>query len=179
MYNYAGNEPLTGADPLCLDTAVIVGGPTGGNPFGHSAIATTGSGVTSFGTGTPAGGSTTDYLASQAEYRDSTVYIIATTPEQESAIQDALAGFAGEPLPDVPSPDSDDTCASRTNAALAVAGLLDPSNPLATLGALLGAHSPLPESSAAIGALESGGNSVHIPQGTTNIPSSLNQFNPQ
>jgi hypothetical protein len=31
-------------------TVVIVGGPTAGNPFGHVSVATTGSGIYSFGT---------------------------------------------------------------------------------------------------------------------------------
>lgn len=53
-----------------LDTVVVLGGTTGGNPFGHVAIGFTGQGVYSYGTNTPLGGKLTDYLASQAAYRD-------------------------------------------------------------------------------------------------------------
>jgi uncharacterized protein RhaS with RHS repeats len=176
-YGYVFQNPVRGIDPLGLATAVIVGGPTSGNPAGHTAVATTGHGVESFGTQTPSGSSLTDYLENQAKYRSSTVYIIATTPEQEAAIRDRLSQFPVD-LPGVPSFDSDDTCATRTNSALSAAGLYDPSNPWATLGSVLGIHSPLPEATGATGNHYSRGNNIPIPQGAANIPESLNEFNP-
>ena len=82
-YSYVYNNPIGFVDPLGLDTAVVVGGPTSGNPFGHVAVGFTGQGVYSYGTNTPLGGSLTDYLKNQSTYRDSTVYILDTTAEQE------------------------------------------------------------------------------------------------
>ena len=48
--------------------AVIVGGNTSANPFGHVAIAIEGYGTYSFGTKTMAGTSLSEYLAKQSEY---------------------------------------------------------------------------------------------------------------
>ena len=77
QYLYVNANPLSATDPTGLDTAVIIGGPTSGNPFGHVAIGFSGQGVYSFGTNTPIGSNLTDYLQKQSGYRSSTVLIIA------------------------------------------------------------------------------------------------------
>lgn len=58
----------------------------------------------------------------QAGRRDSMVYVLPTTPEQEKTINDYLNSLKDD-LPSVPSEDSRDNCASRTNNALNKAGL--------------------------------------------------------
>jgi len=182
-YGYTNDSPISRKDPFGLATVVIVGGPTPTNPLGHVSIATTSSGIYSFGTltpynsttPTPLGSSVTDFLMDQANYRDSTAYIINTTPAQEAAIIADLQSQTN-PLPRVPGPDSSDTCASRTNHALRKGSMIDFSNPYSFLYS-----SPLPESSAMIASFYSritGGSTVVIPMGTTSIPQILNQFNP-
>lgn len=168
-YGYAKQNPVSFVDPLGLATLVAIGAPTPSNPFGHVAIATTGSGIYSFGTATPFGSSATAYLLNQATYRNSTAYIINTSAQQEAAILASLKSRTDN-LPPVPSLDSDDTCASRSNEALRKARLYDPSTPYS-----LFFSSPLPESSEAIGNFY--GTGVPIPLGTTILPAILNQFN--
>jgi RHS repeat-associated protein len=55
-YAYVAADPLLNLDPFGLDTAYVYDGPTfplhGNNPFGHSAVATTGMGVRSYGNDT-------------------------------------------------------------------------------------------------------------------------------
>jgi RHS repeat-associated protein len=182
-YAYTRDEPVVRKDPFGLATVVIVGGPTPGNPFGHVSVATTDSGIYSFGTQTPLnsgtptplGSSVTDFLLDQATYRGSTAYIINTTPDQEAAIIADLQSQTN-PLPRAPGPDSSDTCASRTNHALRQANIFDPSNPYSFLYS-----SPLPEASAMIGSFYSritGGSTVLIPMGSISIPQILTQFDP-
>jgi RHS repeat-associated protein len=174
-YAYAGGNPVSNIDPLGLATVVIVGGPTPGNPLGHVAIATTGSGIYSYGTGTVEGSDVSAYLLKQAGYRDSTAYIINTTPDQEAAILAQLQGYTDN-LPKVPSVNSSDTCASRTNSALRQGNMVDPSNPYAPFF-----NSPLPESSASIASFYSritGGSVINIPMNSISIPAILTQFNP-
>lgn len=121
-----GGNPLSGIDPFGLDTVVLIGGGTSGNPFGHAAIGFTGQGVYSYGTGTPLGGSLTDYLNSQAQYRDSTAYVLKTTPEQEAQMLNEILKYRKTPLPD-PRKDpwgaANDTCATRTQNALEAGGI--------------------------------------------------------
>lgn len=169
-YAYAQNNPVALIDPSGLATVVVVGGPTPSNPFGHVAVGTTGAGIYSFGTSTPLGSAATAYILNQATYRDSTAYVINTTPAQEVLILNQLQQYQ-MPLPPIPSADSSDTCASRSNEALRQAGLFDPSNPYSFLYA-----SPLPEASALIGNFY--GTPIFIPRGTTVLPAVLNQFNP-
>jgi hypothetical protein len=117
----------------------------------------------------------TAYLLKQAGYRDSTAYIINTTPDQEAAILAQLQGYTDN-LPKVPSVNSSDTCASRTNSALRQGNMVDPSNPYAPFF-----NSPLPESSANIGSFYSritGGSVINIPMNSISIPAILTQFSP-
>jgi RHS repeat-associated protein len=182
-YGFVGANPISRRDPFGLATVIIVGGPTPTNPFGHVSMATTGSGIYSFGTLTPydsstptgLGSSVTNFVLDQSRYRDSTAYIINTTPDQEAAILADLQSQTG-PLPHVPGPDSSDTCASRSNHALRRGRMYDLSNPYSFLYS-----SPLPEASAMIGSFYSrvtGGSVVTIPMGSQSIPQILNQFNP-
>jgi RHS repeat-associated protein len=168
-FAYVGGNALGAVDPLGLDTAVIVGGATGGNPFGHAAIAFTAQGVYSYGTGTPLGGNLTDYLASQATYRDSTVYVIKTTPEQEAMMREKVLKYRGTPLPD-PRKDpwgaANDTCATRTQNSLAAGGVTS---------ALAPYTSPFPTYTGALAA-RNASTTISIPRGGE-IPSHLSSFN--
>jgi RHS repeat-associated protein len=125
-YLYGRGSPLSYVDPLGLETAVIYGRPSAGNPFGHVAIAFSGEGVYSFGTSTPLGSSLVTYLSNQASYRGSEVLILNTTPAQERRMIEELRRMVNIPLPD---PRSDilgaaaDTCAVRTGAALSLVGI--------------------------------------------------------
>jgi hypothetical protein len=109
-----------------LDTVVVIGGPTSGNPFGHVGIAFTGKGVYSYGTNTPIGGSLTDYLSKQARYRSSIAYILKTTPEQEEKMHAEIMKYIGVALPNPredPLGAANDTCAVRTQSALEAGGI--------------------------------------------------------
>ncbi|QNP47882.1 hypothetical protein [Diaphorobacter aerolatus] len=112
--------------------AVIVGGLTSTNPFGHVAIAIEGYGTFSYGTDTPAGTGLSDYLAKQGGYRSSVVYSIETTEARAQLIAARAKSFVGKKLPD-PTKDPRgfaDTCATRTIKALEAGGY---SNPKPTL----------------------------------------------
>ena len=178
-YVYAENDPVNQVDPVGLSTALIVGGPSVRdgrfNPLGHVAVATTGYGVISFGTQTIPGSNLTDYLVTQAGYRDSTVYIIDSTHEQEQIIRDYLSRYNSK-LPDVPSVNSYDTCASRTNSALAEAHF-EQNHPFLSLFVDPTWYiSPLPSHSTMLGTILSGGNAIEVPRGTTTMPSILKSF---
>jgi RHS repeat-associated protein len=126
LFGYVSGDPVNFIDPEGLETAVVVGHPTSGNPFGHVAIGFSGQGVYSYGTKTPLGGSFTDYLSEQAAYRDSTVYILQTTPEQEAKMKEKIMEYEGIPLADPrkdPIGSSKDTCATRTQSALEAGGM--------------------------------------------------------
>ena len=126
LYGFVGNNPINFVDPFGLLTAVFVGGPSpadaqnsSGNPFGHAAIAFTGQGIFSFGTPENPGSSFTDFLNNQAKYRDGTVYILNTTPEQEKAMIDYLEKVKQERPKLGRYPDN---CAHRTTEALKAGG---------------------------------------------------------
>lgn len=120
---YVDGNPLSYADPRGLETAYVYNGPTfpsGNNPFGHTAIATTGSGVYSFGNSTGLGSSLTDYLQLQSALRDTAVVILPTTPAQEGQILDYFKQFT-DPNAGV---DYSETCAARTAKGLSAADIL-------------------------------------------------------
>ena len=151
-------------DPDGLDILVIENGPTEGNPIGHSAAAVTGAGVFSSGNETPPGSSVYEYLARQASRRDTVVYIIKTTPEQDAAALEYLRRHTNE------SPGRfTDNCTSRTNNALDAAGIPQTIQPDNYPG------------SAGDRAAASGAESFEIPMGTNfpgGYPSAVTQFEP-
>ena len=125
-YQQVNKEATEKSDKVLV--AVIVGGKTSGNPFGHVAIAIEGHGTYSFGTKTQPGQSLSDYLAKQGEYRSSVVYTIETTEKQAQAMVQTIKSFVSKPLPD-PTKDPRgfaDTCATRTIKALEAGGYQNP-----------------------------------------------------
>lgn len=164
-YAYVAGNPIGYIDPRGLDIAVINGGPTDGNPIGHTAIAITGHGVFSFGTNTGWGSSITAYLASQSAYRNSIVTVIKTTSAQDAAALKAITAFKGKPLQLAP-----DNCAQRTSKAMSAAGLphssptINPWN-VQVMGG--------------VAQHQLGGSNYFIPEGAISFPSPLGQFNPK
>ena len=125
LYRYCHNDPINKSDPTGLDTLIIWNLALEGsrNVFGHLALATTGQGVQSVGNGDNAGrnyshASTTSYLASQAKLRDTLLFTVRTTAEQEQKINAYLDSRAN-----VRSDEYADNCAARTSEALRAAGL--------------------------------------------------------
>jgi hypothetical protein len=169
-YAYVGGNPLTSVDPLGLETALIIGGPTASNPAGHIALAFTGRGMFSFGTGTPLGGSVVEYLTQQLTYRSSTVYVLNTTAAQEAEMATYLSGLG--PLPTWWK-NPYDTCSTRTDNALRMAGF---NNPFAGLPprSIVPAF---PSDFYALGRRHSTQPSIQIPMGTE-VPSTLYSFDP-
>jgi RHS repeat-associated protein len=169
-YSYVGSNTANATDPLGLDTLVILGGETSSNPFGHVAIAFTGRGVYSYGTDTPLGSSLTAYLASQARYRTSTLIRISTTSAQEKEMLSKVLSYKGIPLPN-PKQDPigafQNTCAVRTQQALAVGGIKSSLVPMT---------SPLPADTGIIAGMNSSGISI-LWQGSP-VPSGFESFNP-
>ena len=171
QYLYVNANPLSATDPTGLDTAVIIGGPTSGNPFGHVAIGFSGQGVYSFGTNTPIGSNLTDYLQKQSGYRSSTVLIIPTNTTQEANMRSYLQATQSTPLPDPfknPLGALGDTCAVRTNNALGAGGLRSsqqsPGNPFPYSTGLIAAPYSTREYS--------------LPRGG-GVPPDLQSFNPR
>jgi hypothetical protein len=167
-YTYVRNSPLMYIDPSGLDTLVLVGGPTAGNPFGHVAMAFTGQGVYSYGTGTPFGSSLDDYLNKQGTYR--------STPQQEQQMINYLNGNYSPQSGGHYSIIKNHDCASAVTDALSQAGIgngvLDS---VAQAGGILLPQVP---STPQIMAQSFPGTSiVQIPQGGT-IPAFLGSFNP-
>jgi len=183
-YAYVGNNPVDYVDPLGLLTAVVVGGPgpanqnnPSGSPnfFGHVSIATTGNGVYSFGTRPEdLGGSFTDYLKWQATYRDSTVYVLNTNPDQEKAINDYLESQKENPIELYP-----DNCANRVINALGAGGIvLTQPSLVAPIGMPIAERiSNFPDAiGSALGAM--GPLTIRVPKGSTLPPNFLIGFNP-
>jgi hypothetical protein len=82
-------------------------------------------------------------MNSQNAYRDSVLYTIPTTPEQEQAMRDCSEKFRGKDMPDLkkdPLGALNDNCATRTAAALNAGGVNvgNPSTPAALQRALNG-----------------------------------------
>jgi RHS repeat-associated protein len=129
LYAYSGNNPTNFMDPKGLDIAVIENGPTDGNPIGHTAIAVTGYGVFSFGNADPnregrniIGGSLKDYIFRELPRRNTTIYIIKTTPEQDRRAVEALRAMDKESAL-TRSAILWDNCSARANRGLDAAGI--------------------------------------------------------
>ena len=145
-FAYAVNSPLVFTDRTGLDIMIIenhatqsnVGSHgTQGNPIGHTAIAITGRGVYSMGNGERTdrsdrrdnknnilGGGVMDYLSREAPRRDTTIIIIKTTPEQDSAIEKSLMDqAASKPVLAQGLGILMDNCSTRVNAALDAGGI--------------------------------------------------------
>ncbi len=165
-YAYVRANPISKIDKLGLATAVVVNGPTPGNPFGHVAIALSDSGIYSYGNSTPMGSSLTDYLLYQASRRDTDVIVIDTSPLQEAAI----LRYLKQQKDDVNR--YPDNCASRTSTAMASGGMPDP-------WGFLGTNNFPTDTIAQAEVWRQilGGQTVSIPKGSTSIPAVLLQFN--
>ncbi|MDR3631699.1 MAG: RHS repeat-associated core domain-containing protein [Desulfocapsaceae bacterium] len=177
LYAYASGNPVNWFDPWGLETLVIINGQTPGNPFGHVAIATTGSGLYSPGNNPNdpnlnyTGSSVTSYLADQAMRRDSVAFILPTSPNQENAIISYMQEKTTKPdaFPD--------NCAGRVSDALK-AGNINLTDPFRGFSL---PTTPFPRSLyRALQNLEShgGATSLYIPQNGIISPT-LNSFNPQ
>ncbi|MGH7868448.1 MAG: RHS repeat-associated core domain-containing protein, partial [Candidatus Dormibacteraceae bacterium] len=171
-YVYAQADPIHWFDPDGRDVAVIENGPTSGNPIGHTAVAVTGAGMYSYGNNTPAGSSVSAYLLREAQRRDTTVYILKTSPELDAAILQFESRYPNTTLPgDFWDIAAADNCSVRSNGALDAAKIPYP----------IYNGSSIPPSlpgSAGYRALAAGATPIRIPQGTTSVPPELRQFEP-
>jgi uncharacterized protein RhaS with RHS repeats len=140
LYSYAGQNPTQGIDPSGLDLLLITGEKRTDSWFnylGHSAIAVTGSGTYSYGTGangngpnlTPLGMSTTQFLQQQSASRDLSLTVIKTTPEQDAAALKYLKAH-----PDEMGITKLDNCATRSEGAMKAAGIDVPNSMIDTPG---------------------------------------------
>ncbi|MEX1829124.1 RHS repeat-associated core domain-containing protein [Luteibacter sp. CQ10] len=174
-YAYVEANPSTAVDLLGLATVVLVGNGTVTNPFGHVALAFTGKGVFSHGTGTKFGSSLTTYLEKQGQYRSTTAYVINTTPEQEKTMMDYMNDEYSERSTEKCSILSHD-CATAVNGALSSAKVGDELvMATAQAGGIL--LNNLPSTSATLARSFPGASVLQIPQGGS-VPSSLGAFNP-
>jgi len=122
LYLYPLN-PVQNVDPLGCTSLVIHNGPVPDNPFGHGALAIDNEGVISFGTGDDKGISLKDYFKKMQPRRDSVIWLIHTTPEEESCmkyeikkIRDAKKGLGI----------GYNNCFSRTNEIFENCGMKNP-----------------------------------------------------
>lgn len=166
---YVGGNPVKFIDPKGLDIAVIENGPTSGNPIGHTAVAVTGHGVASSGNSTSIGSSLTDYLKKEASRRDTKVYIIQTTPEQDAKAWEELKNnhkYIGLPY-------TYGNCSDLSNDALDKAGIEETNLYPGTSGDL----NRLLPGHAGARASQAGATIVNIPKNSTSFSDSINQFN--
>lgn len=120
LYRYVLSNPTNWIDPRGTDIAVIENRATGSNPAGHTAIAISGYGVISYGNNTQLGTDLADYVKREASSRETFIYVIPTTPEQDAAALAALLGEDGK-LRGLLT----DNCSTRSNKALDAIGLSD------------------------------------------------------
>jgi RHS repeat-associated protein len=130
LHGYVGNSPLMRKDPKGLDILVIENGPTGGNPFGHTAIAITGRGLVTYGNGNPdepgtniLGGGVRGYLDREAPKRSSMVWVMRTPPGRDDAAWNKAGEINYFRPPIALSTIFLDNCALRSNEILDAAGI--------------------------------------------------------
>ncbi|MFN7963318.1 MAG: RHS repeat-associated core domain-containing protein [Thermoanaerobaculia bacterium] len=166
LYGYCLTDPVNLNEPSGLDIAVIEGGPTEGNPIGHTAVAISGAGLFSFGNGVELGSSVVQYVRDQAPRRFQAIYIIHTMSQQDAAALAYLRSFASWKLP----PGwlnalLKDNCSVRSIRALDEAGVLW----------VLGGFPNVPGSSG-VRAVAAGADIYYLPQGTLSFPAALASF---
>ena len=122
MYQYPLN-PLQFIDPLGYSSLIIHNGPVPDNPFGHGALAIDNVGVISFGTGDEKGISLRNYLKKMQPRRDSVIWIVNTTPEEEACMKEE-ANKIRESKQGLGI--AYNNCFSRTNAIFAKCGMTNP-----------------------------------------------------
>jgi hypothetical protein len=120
----------------------------------------TGSGVYSSGNAAGAGSSVTGYLLRESGRRDTTVYVIKTTPQQDARALAVLRKnhkYKGLPL-------TFGNCSDLSNDALDAAGI--PNTPMPNIA----------PGSAGARAQAAGAAAFHLPRGFTQVPAELGQF---
>jgi RHS repeat-associated protein len=175
LYGYALDSPTNFVDLSGLNIMVIENGPTGlppNNPFGHTAVAVSDAGLYSFGNGFSPGTSTVGYLLYEAQLRDSVVYIIHTTPEQDAA---ALALLRKFPHTFCKHCLLKDNCSTRSNQALDAAGIprVAPLPGMEVLRTDVLDEFGITPGSAGNRAVVAGADIYPIPKGTTVLPGAL------
>ena len=159
---------------------VIENGPIAGNPIGHTAIAVTGGGTYSFGNGTDLGSSVADYLAREANRRNTDLYIIKTTSQQDLAVVEYYKRYKTKGLPgDYFSIALGDNCATRSNGGMDAGGV-----PPYGAGQSSGNEPPVwaPPSmpgTAGYRAANAGAKHIRFPQHSKNLPGEISQFEPK
>jgi RHS repeat-associated protein len=174
LYDYSFNDPLNNVDPSGLDIAIAIGFAAGlTSPFGHVAGAVTGQGTFSYGTKEAFGSSFTDYLQNQSMYRDTSVFVLPATKDQDDAFVAAFKKVASTGKSRVGN-----DCADAVSAGLKAAGLLNP-NAAQTFPSMINGYMELSAMEGEVSAI------VIIPQGvpaTSSDWSTVNQllgsFNP-
>ncbi|GDD70739.1 type IV secretion protein Rhs [Escherichia coli] len=126
LYQYPLN-PVQHVDPLGLSTMIIGNGPVPDNPFGHAAAANR-YGLMSSGTGDEMGASVSDYFKKMQPRRDTWIWIIDTTDEEEQCMMNKAIDLNKKlktinlgPLPVL------NNCFSRTNMIFEACGFNNPS----------------------------------------------------
>ena len=130
LYGYVINNPVTYKDPSGLDITVIENGSTSGNPLGHTALSVSGCGLITFGNADPNNpgrnaicGDFNEYINREATRRDSVIYTIPTTPEQDRAAIDKALEIDYWRFPLELKTIAMDNCSLRSNQILDAAGI--------------------------------------------------------